>query len=563
MYRFYLYYFKRAFFSRIFFLIFLISGFLIFWLNGYFPYVFSRNLNIVYKPSLSYDNTAAIYAYSKMLAFSSSISTIFIFLSIFAAIIGSFIFRQDVEDNSLLVLISKPISKSKLNLSKLLAYWSLMIIFSFYLSFIHSIGVAVGSSMIGITINQLLYTFFISFLISIVISFIFSSIALIFSSFLSSKFVISFTILFGLSAPLTIILNPLTYQEKNVRFFQTFDSLFGLNDSFYRELEDVNKTSLIDITNDNLYVNNPEMKLIYLINTNKLDILNSNKTKDIMQGVKITDLLSEQTFDNIFSEKNKIARQEKVYALRNSYIFSYEKEKKFSNLYKYLVYFDTSYQTLLLGSFISDSSISNSETKQIYEMFNAYSISSGSGNLGFIRKSRDINYDYKIRFNSNWVNEQNLRYISNKNNTDIKMRIMVNISNYIIKKQDELNRNIQKNEFHILDIDFSNIKQEKIMSLFKNEDLYKNWLSSDLYDYYSIFGSKNNQHHLYNLVSKERYFIDSINEAYNKNNAVNELYYRFNPSDYLNRKKLLILYISISILLTSISIFIINRKNIR
>lgn len=146
--------------------------------------------------SLTYDQALTLYVPQwKALSFSVLLAImIFVFISVKV----TQVFRDEIDDGTLLILVSKPVSRSRIWIEKLLSLQIVIILYLFLSIFIASFIVAIpgiGSSTIYRAVFPYLW---ILFGVGIIFDLIISAIAMLFSLILSAKSLIA--VIIGMAA---------------------------------------------------------------------------------------------------------------------------------------------------------------------------------------------------------------------------------------------------------------------------------------------------------------------------------------------------------------------------
>ncbi len=234
-------------------------GGLLFWISGLPFHTWGRNWNLKSIAEQQYDmKTAFIASYSALGAILS------LSITLFAGFKGAQVFRDEIEDGSFLLVLSKPISRFKIILFKWLAFMALFLIFGFLLSLVHALGAM--TEMKGTFVrNKIIAAIPLEFLIIIVFILIFSSIALMISTFLSSRGVMGIMFVLGIGIVFTQILSSLTYTpaftkfdvSKNGKRTETAGELYARKTQLKNS--DILKGDInnLFLEENNLYVPNP------------------------------------------------------------------------------------------------------------------------------------------------------------------------------------------------------------------------------------------------------------------------------------------------------------------
>lgn len=146
--------------------------------------------------SLTHDQALELYLPQwKMLSFAVLLS---IMIFVFIAVKATQVFRDEIDDGTLLILVSKPVSRTKIWTEKLLALQVVIILYLFLSIFIASFVIAIpgiGSATIYSAVFPYLW---ILFGVAIIFDLIISSIAILFSLILNAKALIA--IMIGMAA---------------------------------------------------------------------------------------------------------------------------------------------------------------------------------------------------------------------------------------------------------------------------------------------------------------------------------------------------------------------------
>lgn len=146
--------------------------------------------------ALTHDQALGFYVPQwKMLSFSVLLS---IMIFVFIAVKATQVFRDEIDDGTLLILVSKPVSRTRIWTEKLLSLQVVIILYLFLSIFVASCVIAIpgiGSSTIYSAVFPYLWTLFG---VAIIFDLIISSIAILFSLILNAKALIA--IMIGMAA---------------------------------------------------------------------------------------------------------------------------------------------------------------------------------------------------------------------------------------------------------------------------------------------------------------------------------------------------------------------------
>lgn len=204
------------------------------------------------------------------------ISSLVTFITIFSGFKAATMYKDEVENGNFLVLLSKPINRSKIILMKWLALFTLIVIHVFVISFSYVISVYstdVGRHFIDeikvISEKTLTDTvwqdFILMFGILILISLLFSSITLLITTKFSMSSSIAATIGLGVWIPISSVFGTFTqidaYSKVNSNYFSTIKSVLKASEkldenvkNLYKPLlDEVNKFNLVRKDNKNLF----------------------------------------------------------------------------------------------------------------------------------------------------------------------------------------------------------------------------------------------------------------------------------------------------------------------
>ncbi len=239
--------------------LFVFCGGLLFWISGLPFHTWGRNWNFKSVAEQQYDMKTAFIA-----SYSALGSILALSIALFAGFKGAQVFRDEIEDGSFLIVLSKPLSRRKIIFWKWLAFMTLFLVYGFALAFLHAIGSL--SEMKGTYIkNKIFAAMPLEFLIIVIFVIIFSSIALIFSTFLSSRGVMGVMFVFGLGIVFSQLISAFTYIPAFTKFDVTkhIGKTETANELYARQKTLVNKNLLTSkpsdlfLTKHNLYISNP------------------------------------------------------------------------------------------------------------------------------------------------------------------------------------------------------------------------------------------------------------------------------------------------------------------
>lgn len=185
-----------------------ISVLLVVVLGGFVPFKFAKT------------NNASEYAVLSVAIVAAITSFLGIFTSVFAGFKSATMFKDEVEDGTFLVMLSKPVSRSKIIFFKWLALQTAIIGYTFIvaLSFLVAITLfdnghkIADLSAFGIKTlrSQILMVSLMLWMILFIISLIFSSIALLLSTRLTVGTTIGISIALGVIIPITSLVGTFT-----------------------------------------------------------------------------------------------------------------------------------------------------------------------------------------------------------------------------------------------------------------------------------------------------------------------------------------------------------------
>ncbi len=247
---------------------FFIGGFLIFWILG-------LHWNLKNSPELqSFSETTAF-----VITYSTVGSTISLMIALFAGFKGSQVFRDEIEDGTFLIILSKPLSRKRILIQKWLAFMTVFIAFIICLSLCHTLG-ALAAQKGNYVTKYLWMAFPLEIVISMIFMIIFSSISLISSVFLHSKGVIGVSFILGMAIVFTEFLAQFSYippyasiglsrtnSDNSFIPGATSDVLYSRSKALQtKELNsDIKNVNFNDIKlkENNLYINNPNKLTTY------------------------------------------------------------------------------------------------------------------------------------------------------------------------------------------------------------------------------------------------------------------------------------------------------------
>ena len=231
MFSIYKYTFKKYLKSPSTWVIVALSVFIAGFLGGYLPYT---------QIATNKTNSATEYGISMMMIVSAITSFLAIFVSVFAGFKSATMFKDEVEDGTFLVILSKPISRNKIIFGKWLALQTAMLGYTFLtvltyglITLISDNGSKIeGLSRLGIhTItSQIFIVSMIIWGILMVVGFIFTSIALLLSTKLSVGATIGISIGIGVIIPVTSLVATFTVKPEFVT--STNGDPFAFENSF-------------------------------------------------------------------------------------------------------------------------------------------------------------------------------------------------------------------------------------------------------------------------------------------------------------------------------------------
>ncbi len=178
-----------------------------FWIGGYLSfYIMSRNWDL--KSTAQLKELAMKGAF--IISYSTVGTSIALLVAVFAGFKGAQVFRDEIEDGSFLIVLSKPVNRIRILFEKWLAFMTVFFVFIALLSSAHVLGCIAAQK--GDYIGKYLFkAFIVEFLITIIFLLIFSSLALIISTFFSAKGVMGIMFVVGMGIVFTQIISGFTY----------------------------------------------------------------------------------------------------------------------------------------------------------------------------------------------------------------------------------------------------------------------------------------------------------------------------------------------------------------
>jgi ABC-type transport system involved in multi-copper enzyme maturation permease subunit len=468
-------------------------------------------------------------------------------ISLFAGFKGAALFRSEIEDSSILVMISKPINKFRFNLVRWLVFMTAMFIFVFLLSLFMSFGMMLGSNFIELTARDIFLALAITTCLGMVVALIFSSIALILSTFLSSSLTIGLTALVGLISPITGIIQNLVTPDTQATVGKRMEKLLGMNNSFYEQLSNPEIDSFDQIQEKDIYISNAEISTIYYLRNKKYNVLLPSSGVSLTNRIKITDVISKKYFDNIINETNPEKRKEKVNNFKKTTPF--HKLKNVSNPYSYLKYFDISYHFQLLSSIISDVSVSDEQMNKFSSIFSAASGSNSSGNLGPVKKDRIVDTSSVFMFSESFINSENKvssilqsGLVENQKDVTFQLIFLTAIADFISQKEEETGTKISKEQYNLSQIEslkkLVETNYDEFASSFPgmSQNSLENLLKSkDVYDYYEFLGGESFSSIREKLIRDNASFATSLELVLANDPEADTLYTNYTLTDFLNK----------------------------
>ena len=180
-------------------------------ISGFLPFAYMKT---------DRSDSAMKYAVIIVATVAGMTSFVSIFVSVFAGFKAAQMFKDEVEDGTFLVMLSKPITRSRLIFFKWLALQTILLLFTFLISLTYGIAVAIfdkgdvihGLNLLGIhtLTSKLGSVMFLLWAILSLSGLIFSSIALLLSTKLTVGTTIGISIAFGVVIPITGIIGMFT-----------------------------------------------------------------------------------------------------------------------------------------------------------------------------------------------------------------------------------------------------------------------------------------------------------------------------------------------------------------
>ena len=426
---------------------------------------------------------------------------VILFGSIFIGFKGGQVYKDEVEDGTFLIILSKPQSRSKIILFKWLALSTISVLFLFTLLLSLSLGVAIFgrvaviSNGINISIwHNLPKDLGILFVISFVVIMILSSIALIISTKVSTGATIGMTIAIGVFVQITGLIGQFSSKE-------SYDTSFIQNSP---------KTE--------------EKKLLYDMNR-----LNKGAKVDYKPVAQIISMLYSSS---ITKGTIKIGTT----SIKGAGLgFIGIDTNEFSS-FSYLSFFDLNYQVSLLSSIAGDVATNNStfETNSIQ-----YRQMKGIGKTGNIKKQKFVKQYTQSEFDKEVKNK--VQSIIDKTNTSIAMwALKEKLLNLLVtpidpNKPPKLKPELLVNWTYIINL--GNLK--KIAS---HLNINPNFIAN------------NNPY-----ANNDSQLIQTYLDALSSKGKLNEIKY----VDFINKYAILGIYMALAIILVPSSYYILRRQDFR
>lgn len=124
-------------------------------------------------------------------------------LFIFIAIKATQVFRDEIDDGTLLILVSKPVSRTRIWTEKLFALQTTILLFMFFSIFVSSIFIAIPGIGSGDIYSKMFPYMWILFAVGIIFGLIISSTAILLSLVMNAKAIVA--IIIGFSALVNIL----------------------------------------------------------------------------------------------------------------------------------------------------------------------------------------------------------------------------------------------------------------------------------------------------------------------------------------------------------------------
>lgn len=197
-----------------------------------------------YMPYKQMDSVTTPGDYAKMVI--TVVSSISLFMSIFTSVFAGFkaatMFKDEVENGTFLVVLSKPISRTRLIIVKWLALQSIILLYTFMVALSFLVGTLIfdkGSSIknlkalgVGTLSSRIVEISVYIWLLMFLIGFIFSSISLLLSTRMSVGATIGISIGLGLIIPITSMIGMFT-KKNDYEKFATFEESLKVTRSKY------------------------------------------------------------------------------------------------------------------------------------------------------------------------------------------------------------------------------------------------------------------------------------------------------------------------------------------
>ncbi|WP_375318168.1 ABC transporter permease subunit [Spiroplasma endosymbiont of Virgichneumon dumeticola] len=132
-------------------------------------------------------------------------------LFIFIAVKATQVFRDEIDDGTLLILVSKPVSRTKIWTEKLLSLQTMILLFIFLSIFISGIFIAIPGIGSGASYSKMFPYMWILFGVGIIFDLIVSSIPILLSLVMNAKAIIA--IMIGFAALLQILSSSLIMNQ--------------------------------------------------------------------------------------------------------------------------------------------------------------------------------------------------------------------------------------------------------------------------------------------------------------------------------------------------------------
>ncbi len=240
-------------------ILFIFCGGLLFWIAGLPFHTWGRNWAFKSVAEQRFDMETAFIA-----SYSALGSILALSIALFAGFKGAQVFRDEIEDGSFLVILSKPLSRNKIIFWKWLAFICLFLVYGAALVLLHAFGslLEMKGSFVR---NKIFEAMPLEFLIITIFIIIFSSMALIVSSFLSSRGVMGVMFVFGLGIVFSQLISAFTYVPSFTKFdvsnhisrTETANELYARKSTLTNKQLATGDISKLFLTKQNLYVTNP------------------------------------------------------------------------------------------------------------------------------------------------------------------------------------------------------------------------------------------------------------------------------------------------------------------